>query len=802
MKQLFVLLSQQDLRIADVLWMLSDNDRTVRQLATQLIVGQSMEGAMMAILKELREASGAVRSYYLAILPKLKDEGILDRVDKMFRGREAKDREVAVDVILAFPVRQMGKLISEMLRHDSREYRYRALQKLLSERAEGAPMDAQVMAFVRELSGDKDERIRIKCIQALCEAPDAATVDLLIDRLQKDEYNVKTAIIKELEKLMNRKELGMVDRMLPLLSVGDDMVRSAALNLTVKHTDPIEVIRKILEMSQQLMGWMRDRILSTIRDSGADMIPALVGLLDHGEEHVRTAALLFAANFEDKRLVKPAIKVLLQKDWWTRIIAMDLLGRLKDEAAVDPLIQCLTDEDARWSAVEALTRIGSARALGPIAKLLNDPTPAVRLQVVTALEAYNDPRCLPLLKQSMEKDPEMEVRERALMAFRGISEKNHQNVDEKDLRQSLGYGRTDRPIDKLLMETRRLGGSDLHVTPLSAPTIRVSGELKKAGQREFTAEEVEKMILGMLDDRQRKRFDEENQLDFCYVVPGVGRYRANIYRERLGMGGVFRTIPNEVPTFLDTRLPQHLVDIANFHQGLVIVSGTAGSGKSTTLAALVNLINEKKRAHVLTLEDPIEFVHPFKQSLVNQREIGKHSNTFASALRAALREDPDCIVVGELRDQETMTLAMTAAETGHLVIATMHTTSAVKCVDRLVEAFPPREQPSVRMMLSESLKVVINQHLVRRSDKRGRVAFHEVLMVTGPVRNLIRDSKTGLIASLMTIGKEQGQQTIDMALQDLVAQNLVTPEEAYMRAEKKELFEPLVSKEFLEQQDA
>ena len=326
------------------------------------------------------------------------------------------------------------------------------------------------------------------------------------------------------------------------------------------------------------------------------------------------------------------------------------------------------------------------------------------------------------------------------------------------------------------------------------------GGLRRIGNSALTPEQTEKMILESLDDRQKERFNKDNQLDFCYSIPGVGRYRTNIFRQRLGTSGVFRVIPNELPTFLDTGLPNHLTDIVNYHQGLMVISGPAGSGKSTTLAALINLLNEKKRDHILTLEDPIEFVHPFKNSLVNQREVGKHTKTFSSALRAALREDPDCIVVGELRDPETMILAMTAAETGHLVIGTMNTTSAVKTVDRLVQAFPPKEQQSVRMALSESLKIVTSQTLLPRADGKGRVPCHEVLMITGPVRNLIRDDKTQHLPSAMTVGKQSGMQTVDQALQSLLEQNLITPESAYRRAEKKDNFEALVSKEFLEGQ--
>ncbi|MFT5430888.1 MAG: twitching motility protein PilT [Myxococcota bacterium] len=800
-KEIFTKLADQDVKIGEILWMLSDPDRMVRQHVASIIIHQKMSGAAAAVLKEMREVSGATRAYLLTIIPKLNDPEVFDRVDHLMKGRDPKDRDMAIEVLLAHPTSQVEKYLIELLEHDNREYRYRALQKLIGERAEGTAMPATTLKYVRKMTLDKDERIRVRCVQMLAEQPDVATVELFLERVLHEQYNVKTAIIKAFESFMEKPELGMVDRLLPLLSQDDDMLRSTALTLTVKHSDPVEIIKKILIMSNQLMGWMRERILRTMQEFGDDLIPPIAELLGHEDPDVRKKALIFATDLTSPKLVKPVIKLIgKHEDWWTRIIAMDMLGRLADERAVKPLIACLDDDDVRWSAVESLSRIGSPKALGPIARLLGDKTSEVRLQVIGALELYNDPRALPLLKKSMEKDPEVDVRERALAVYRSIAEKNNENVDEKTLRQSFGYGKSERKIDKLLTETRRVGASDLHVMPGSPPTIRMNGKLKKIGDKPFTAKQTERLVHEMLSEKQAVIFKAEHQLDFCYTVAGVGRYRTNVYVEKNGFGAVFRVIPNELPTFLEVGLPEHISDIINYHQGLIIITGPAGSGKSTTLAALINLINERKRDHILTLEDPIEFVHPYKNSLVNQREIGTHSDTFASALRAALREDPDVIVVGELRDQETMTLAMTAAETGHIVIATMNTTSATKTVDRLVDAFPPKEQSAIRMMLSESLQVVTSQTLVPRADGKGRVAVHEVLMVTGPVRNLIRDDKTQHIPSAMTIGKEMGMQTVDSALQSLLERNIITAETAYRRADKKDFFEALVSKEFLEGQ--
>ncbi|MBT9556416.1 MAG: PilT/PilU family type 4a pilus ATPase [Myxococcales bacterium] len=800
MRELFIKLADQPLKIEDLLWMLSEPDRAIRSFATDIILKQKFEGVAGALLQELKEATGSARTYIMSLIPRIEDTGVFDRLEKMLTGKDQKERDLAIDVILSFPIERIGKFMSMLLEHENRDYRYRAFQRLLSDRVEGQPFRPEVIGWVRKLVLDKDERIRIRCIQVLAEKPDAESVTLFLERLSHEEYNVRTAIIKALDDATHVPGLDITDKLLSMLSQDDDQVRTVGLKLLVKSGNAKDTIRRILLMSGELMGWMRERLVSTIREFGDELLQPLVELLDHNDPEVRKKALIFANDFDSPTLVEPVAHLLdrSDSDWWTRVIALDVLGRLKDERAVDALIKCLESDETRWSAVEALGRIGSKKALAPIAKLLGDRAAEVRTQVIAALELYNDPRALPLLQKSMEKDPEVDVRERALQAFKHISEKHKQAVDEKTLRQQFGYTKGEKALDKLLVETRRIGASDLHVAPTSPPTIRIFGALKKMSAPEFTADQTEKMVLEILDEKQRERFQKESQVDLCYNIAGVGRYRTNIMRNRLGISGVFRVIPNELPTFLDTGLPSHLTDIVNYHQGLMIISGPAGSGKSTTLAALINLLNEKKRDHVLTLEDPIEFVHPFKGSLVNQREIGKHSKTFASALRAALREDPDCIIVGELRDAETMVLAMTAAETGHLVIGTMNTTSAVKTVDRLVGAFPPKEQQSVRMSLSEALKIVTSQTLLPRADGKGRIACHEVLMIAGPVRNLIRDDKTGHIPSAMTVGKSIGMQTVDMALMDLLERKLVTPEVAYRRSEKKDLFEAMVSKEFLE----
>jgi twitching motility protein PilT len=302
----------------------------------------------------------------------------------------------------------------------------------------------------------------------------------------------------------------------------------------------------------------------------------------------------------------------------------------------------------------------------------------------------------------------------------------------------------------------------------------------------------------MMNPGQRQVFDENHQLDLSWTIPNGGRFRVNLFVERKGMGGVFRLIPPKIPTYLDIGLPTRCLELTEFHQGLIIVAGPSGCGKSTTLAVLVNVINEAKAAHIITLEDPVEYVYPHKSAVINQREVPKHTRSFAHALRAALREDPDAIIVGEMRDAETVSLAMTAAETGHLVIGTMHTTSGAKTIDRILAAFSPTEQQQARMMLSESLKGVVAQRLVPRADGKGQVAIFEILRHTPALSSLIREGKLLQVMSVMQTGRAHGMQTMDESLLAAVESGVVAAEDAYMIAEKKDAFADLVPPGFLD----
>jgi twitching motility protein PilT len=337
------------------------------------------------------------------------------------------------------------------------------------------------------------------------------------------------------------------------------------------------------------------------------------------------------------------------------------------------------------------------------------------------------------------------------------------------------------PLDAMLHQLVERGGSDLHVSSGSAPMIRVDGELVTIDDAELSPSQVEQLLLPIAPERNREQFSETGDTDFAHEIEGLCRFRSNIFMDRKGPGGVFRVIPSKILTVDDLNLSQALRKLCFLTKGLVLVTGPTGSGKSTTLCALVDHINNSRRDHIITIEDPIEFVHPNKECLINQREVHVHTQGFKPALRAALREDPDVVLVGEMRDLETVSIAIETAETGHLVFGTLHTSSAVSTVDRIIDQFPADRQEQIRIMLSESLKAVIAQVLCKKIGG-GRVAALEVLIVNAAVSNLIREGKTFQIPSIMQTSKAQGNVLLNAALLELVQKKLVEPDEAYVKA--------------------
>lgn len=348
-------------------------------------------------------------------------------------------------------------------------------------------------------------------------------------------------------------------------------------------------------------------------------------------------------------------------------------------------------------------------------------------------------------------------------------------------------------IDAFFKLMHDQGASDLHLISGSQPILRVHGDMERVKYKALENDELKAMLYEIAPENKIKVFEETGDVDFAYEIPNLARYRANYFQQKWGVGAVFREIPSTILTAEQLGLPKVITKLSMLHQGMILVTGPTGSGKSTTLAAMMDYVNRNKKSHIITVEDPVEFVHKSQSCIVNHREVGVHTKGFKSALRGALREDPDIILVGEMRDLETIELALEAASTGHLVFGTLHTQSAAKTVDRIIDVFPAHQQSQIRTTLSESLKGVVAQNLFKRIDKKGRMAVLEVLVVTPAVANLIREGKTFQIPSAIQTGKKYGMQSLDDAILIALEAKKISPEDAYDKAIVKERFVQFLS---------
>ncbi len=348
-------------------------------------------------------------------------------------------------------------------------------------------------------------------------------------------------------------------------------------------------------------------------------------------------------------------------------------------------------------------------------------------------------------------------------------------------------------IDAFFKLMNEQGASDLHLTSGQPPALRIRGEIERIKYKILDNDDLRGMLYEIAPEQKIKQFEESGDIDFGYEIPGLARYRANFFMQKNGVGAVFREIPSAIMTADQLGLPEVVSKLATLPRGLVLVTGPTGSGKSTTLAAIVDVANRARKDHIITIEDPIEFVHQSQGCLVNHREVGVHTDSFSTALRGALREDPDIILVGEMRDLETISLAVEAASTGHLVFSTLHTSSAYKTVDRVIEVFPSSEQPLIRSTLSDGLRAVIAQTLFKRIDRKGRVVALEILIANPAVRNLIREGKTHQIPSMIQTGKKYGMILLDDSIMNLFSKGMISAEEAYAKANEKGRFRPLLN---------
>jgi twitching motility protein PilT len=782
------LAASPNLAAEDVGWMAVDTDAVLRQAGLALLKRHPYEAAAAGLFPFLGSQTEGVRRQAMVALEQLAGGQFLEKIPALFSNPDPAVVHAALDYLKRSPNERVLPHIAKVLGSTHSP----AVRKKAFAIAE-ATASPRVTAIALAALEDDDEGLRYRAVQLLSKFPDETQIPALLAHCRNDSTRVKDAAIAALGPVLAKSQKSWAEDVLPLLSDTNPKVRQLASRI-IATQDPARIADAFLQTFKGQYGPVRDRAVEALRELSPEFIRAFLAR-DASEDPLEAGlAASIAVTIRSAEVVPHCQRFLTGDDWWLRDRAAMALAEIRDEAALPQLLDMLSDPESNLSAAAALGAWGTPKALPALLEAYKQSSAFVdlRLEILDAFARIQDPKVAPLLQKIVQVDPSPLVRGKAMRLVR-------QRAGEPEVEPS-GSGRVFAPVDfestpspslsDLLRHARAVSASDLHLGTGTVPRVRIHGRLVPLPLPEPTTEQMDAWIRPILGDEQTADLEAKRQLDFCHKDAELGRFRTNVFFERKGLNAVLRLVPYEIPNLTDIGLPESLWEITGYSQGLILVTGPAGCGKTTTLAALVDRVNETEHGHIITVEDPIEYVHPSKESLVNQREIPSHSKSFAKALRQSLREDPDVILVGEMRDLETISLAITASETGHLVLATLHTTTASSTVDRIINAFPPDQQGQIRMMVADSLKAVISQALLPRRDGTGRVAAFEILRNTPNVAGLIRDSKTFQIPTAIQTGSASGMQLMDGALLQLVQEGVIEPRVAWDKALRKEAFEP------------
>ena len=774
----------------DVAWLVVDTDPALRQAGLILLQRFPFEAGAEALFPHVASKKEGLRRLAMQALQNLAGNSFPQKLKGFLEHPNPGVVDAALDWFRLNPSEQALPWIATALSSPSVGIRRKAFAIV-----EATPSPRTSPIALRALD-DNDENLRFRAIELLKKYPDESHIEGLLRHCHNDSTRVQDAAIAALTPLLSPTDSRWNKLILPLLTDANTRVRQLASRILATQ-DPARVADSFLHSFGGTYGLDRDRALEALRGLGSQYIRAFLERDNDPDPGIASLAASIAVTIKSPEVVPHCIRFLEGHDWWLRDRAAQVLAEIKDEQALAPLMKMLADPDSDLSAANALGTWGTPKALPALLEAYKKGTKDLRLEILDAFAKIPDPRIGGLLDSIVKADPDPLVREKAirLVAARAGEEVSLDGSGGRVF-SPMDFEATPRPtLSEMLRHARAVGASDLHLAAGTIPHVRISGRLTPLPLEPIDPAEAEALIGPLLQGSRAEHLDRDRQIDFCHKDPDLGRFRTNIFYERKGLNAVFRLVPYEVPNLMDIGLPESVWEVTDYSQGLVLVTGSAGCGKTTTLAAMVDRINETQRSHILTIEDPIEYIHPNKESLVNQREVPSHSRSFAKALRQSLREDPDVILVGEMRDLETIALAITASETGHLVLATLHTTTASSTVDRIVNAFPADQQGQIRMMLADSLKAVISQALLPRRDGAGRVAAYEILRNTSNVAGLIREGKTFQIPTAMQTGGAAGMVLMDNSLLHLAQEGTIEPRVAYDRALRKEMFEALLPPE-------
>lgn len=791
---LLVQARQAGLPPAEALELALSGDGDVAAAGLELFAARAAAKDLREMIHGTPKASPEQRASTRLLIPALPSALVRETLDGMLEEDDPNSRRLAWETAIALTGGLRRHYLRKAVATAPPAMRMKALRLLVEDQGAVA-----LVPMLLKLADGEDARLALTALEGLVEVREPEVLEFMLKCFVTREEAERKIAAGYLQTEAKAEPEKVRKTMLGVLTHGDRSLAEAASQILLATGDPATVVLDSLEFGRGLLGWLRERIMEGLRRGGTRVLDAAVELLDHEDDSVRFYALTLAEGFREPGLVGIFCRLLNDPDWWLRVTVCDSLAQLGDERAVPYLLQALEDPDVRWAAIDALGRIGSVSAIQPLMSMLSDPKPEVRMDVLVGLSRLKDERLMPVLRKVRDEDADVPVRRRANEVLNRLVRELGLDTEEGAL-DAPSYKEFEKPLERILARVRELAGSDLHISPGEPPLIRLDGELRPLSKTRMSAEQTEALIQSVLEEEQKKEMVKHGALDFRHTLEGVGAYRCSSFRQRKGWSATFRVIPAQPPVIEELGVPPELRDVLSYHQGLIVVCGPSGHGKSSTLAALVDLINERKPVHIISLEDPIELAHPPKLALINQRQIRRHTQSYADGLRAALREDPDVVMIGDMRDRDTIRHAMQAAETGHLVLGTLDTRSAVQAIDRMIGAFPPLEQAQVAQALSETLKWILSQTLLPRRGGSGRVAAFETLRVTPSVGHTIRKGETFKIQGLMQIGRHLGNRTRDQALAELVQSFAIRPESAWLHADKPETFARQCDPEWLDRQ--
>jgi twitching motility protein PilT len=789
-----------------VAWTALDQTPEIRAAGLAILKRRHDRAGLESLVPLLKTRSEAVRRAVMRFLKDLAGPQLGPFLQEVASSGDDFARLAALELARELSAEAAFDIARRVLTATNPTVRARALKAVSEMSFEGSAAVAASLAV--PLLQDENEEIRYSALAVLEKNPNESYFPDVLQMARTGGGRVAEASFGALKRLLATAKQDHTPEIVPLLADGNEIVRQGTLQLLLPFA-PDLLARRILEHFSGSFVWVRDRAVEAARDGIPGFVNALLALTKDPDPALAKAASEMTLALSDVKAVPVWIKLLDDPDLWVRTRAVETLGRSGrgNEEVLARLIAALKDPDLVLSAASALGDLADKRAAQPLLDAFKSAAtyPDIQIEILDALGklAIADPGVQPQVAtictrvaQMAQIDAAVRARARRLVGrLSGDEARDALPKLEQEVEAVTLAGNQHARLVEYLADTVQRGASDLHLATGFVPHRRVQGVLEPIDAPLMTRARATQLIREVLDETDWKRLERERQIDVCLKLPRLGRFRANFFSQRGGFDASFRAVPKSIPTIEEIGLPTSLSDVLKLTQGLVLVTGPSGCGKSSTLAALIDRINETRACHIITVEDPVEFVHANKEALVNQRQVPHHTASFARALRAALREDPDVILVGEMRDLETISLAITASETGHLVLGTLHTTNAPATIDRVISSFPPGQQGQIRVMLADSLKAVVSQALLPRRGFAGRVAAFEILRTTSAVAALIREGKTHQLPSQLQTGQNAGMMTMDQSLMKLCEEDKVDPERAMEKALKKEPFEKLLADE-------